>query len=344
MYSATTLIALLLAGSGLVSGHGIIKKVEVSGKTYPGALGPGSDPSNSPVRAVASGDPIDDVKSASMACGTSSKNAPLSAAVKAGDKVQVYWQAETGINWFHDVGPVQTYMASCTGDCKDFTPDASTNWFKISALGLKSDGTSWYQADMNTGAPMEVTIPSGLANGNYLFRQEVLALQNGNTLDKAEFYPNCVQMTVSGGSSSGSSPSPTTHFPGAYKDTDPGIKVDVYTPPLKYVMPGPAIANIAGGSSAPTSGGDSSSSPSSPSASASASDDAPAPTSSAPANAAPAPTATATASGTDAAPSPSSTSTKGSGQCKRKRSNKAKRNQKRALRAHAKRRMAEASY
>jgi len=340
MYSATTLIALLFAGSGLVSGHGIIKKLEVNGKTYPGALGPGSDPSNSPVRAVASGDPIDDETLPSMACGTSAKNAPLSAAVKAGDNVQVYWQAETGIDWFHNVGPMLTYMAKCTGDCKDFTPDGSTNWFKISEQGLKSDGTSWYQADMNNGSPATVTIPSGLSDGNYLFRHEIIALQNGQTKDKAEFYPNCVQMTVSGGAAANAnvSPSPTTHFPGAYKDTDPGILVNVYNPGFKYVMPGPAVASIAKGSSTPSSGGgDDSSSSAAPAPSAPAA-------SSAPANAAPSPTDAAPSSSADV-PAPSSTSTKGSGTCRRKRStSKAKRDQKRALRSHAKRRIAEVSY
>jgi hypothetical protein len=101
---SSTFIALLFAGAGLVSGHGIIKNVKINGKTYPGALGPGSDAANSPVRPVSSGDPIDDVNSSSMTCGTASKKAPISANVKVGDKVEITWQAETGINWFHNVG------------------------------------------------------------------------------------------------------------------------------------------------------------------------------------------------------------------------------------------------
>jgi len=328
MYSATTLIALLLAGSGLVSGHGIISKVQVGGKSYPGSLGPGSDASKSPVRKVSSGDPIDDVTLPSMACGTDSKAAPLSVAAKAGDKVDVFWMAETGINWFHLVGPVLSYMTKCPGDCKDFTPSASTEWFKVDEKGLKSDGT-WFQADMSDGSPTSLTLPSGLTNGNYLLRHEIIALQNGQTKDKAEFYPNCVQMTISGGASGDVSPSPTAHFPGAYKDTDAGILVNVYNPGFKYVMPGPAVASIAKGSSG---GGDSSPAPHS---------SAQAPAQSAPANAAPSPSDAAPTSSAPAA-APTSTSS-GNKQCKRGR--KAKRNQKRALRAHAKRRMAaEASY
>lgn len=321
MYSA--IFAILLAGSGLVSGHGIPKYVQVNGKTYPGATGPGADPSNSPVRAVSSGDPTDDVNSPNMLCGPDSKNAPVSAAVSPGDKVQVAWQAETGIAWFHNVGPVQTYMASCGGDCKDFTPSSSTQWFKISELGLKSDGKTWYQADMNNGSPLEVTIPSGLADGNYLFRQEILALQNGMTKDLAEFYPSCIQMKVSGGSNANANvtPSPAITFPGAYKDTDPGILVNVYNPGLKYVFPGPPLASIVKGSSG---GGDSN----------------PSPSSKAPANAAPTPSSTdAPSAPAPSAPAPSSTGTNSSGTCR-----KSKRSQKRALRVHAKRRIAEASY
>jgi len=331
---SSTFIAILLAGSGLVSGHGIIKTVKINGKTYPGATGPGADASNSPVRAVSSGDPIDDVTSPMMLCGRDSKSAPISASVKPGDNVEIAWQAETGINWFHNVGPVQTYMAKCTGDCKDFTPSSSTNWFKISALGLKSDGNTWYQADINNGAALSATIPSDLPSGNYLLRHEILALQNGQTKDQAEFYPNCVQMTVSGGSNLNANVnlSPTTTFPGAYKDTDAGILVNVYNPGFKYVMPGPAVANIAKGSS---SGGDDNSS---------SSDSMPVPTaSSAPANAAPTPTNPVEESSSMTAAAPTSTATKGS-QCKRKRSVESKRIQKKALRAHAKRRIAEASY
>jgi len=322
MYSS--IIAVLLAASGLVSGHGQIKSITINGKTYPGATGPGSDPSKSPVRAISSGDPIDDVTSPMMLCGRDSKQAPLSATVSPGDKVEVAWQAETGIAWFHNVGPVQTYMASCGGDCKDFTPSSSTKWFKISELGLKSDGKTWYQADMNNGASLSATIPSDLPNGDYLFRHEILALQNGMTKNLAEFYPNCVQMKVTGGSNANANtiPSPTATFPGAYTDTDAGILVNVYNPGLKYVFPGPQVADIAKGSSS-SGGSDPAPSPSSAPANA-------APTPSAPANSAPAPTSTGT----------NSTGSGSSRTCKRN----SKREQKRAMRMHQKRRMADASY
>jgi len=340
MHSTSTFFAILLAASSsFVSGHGIIKNVVINGKTYPGALGPGSDPSNSPVRAVASGDPIFDVTSSDMACGTNSQLAPISAVAAPGDTIQVSWQAETGINWFHNVGPTLAYMAKCSGDCKTYKPDGSTQWFKITAQGLKAgsdtsglSSTDWIQAEMNNGSPLPVTIPSDLSDGNYLLRHEIIALQNGQTKDKAEFYPNCIQMTISGGKNGNSDAAqnitPMTTFPGAYKDTDAGIFVDVYNPGLNYKMPGPAIANIAQGSSgsAPESG----SAPGS---------------SSAPANVAPTPTPVPSAASSSAAPVPTSSSTGNStSTCKKRRGNNSKRMEKRALRTHAKRRVVQVSY
>jgi hypothetical protein len=229
-----------------------------------------------------------------------------------------------------------SYMTKCNGDCKTYTPSNSTGWFKTSALGLKpgsSEATNWYQADMNNGSPLTVTIPSDLEAGNYLLRHEIIALQNGQTKDRAEFYPNCIQMTISGGSNgTNTTPSPTTTFPGAYKDTDPGILVNVYNPGLNYVMPGPAIANIAQGSS------------SNPSTNAT----------STPPTSTPTPTSTdSDASYTVSSPTPTtSTSTS---QCMKKRKVKVKRSttsasgnsmraQSRVSRAHAKKRMVASTY
>lgn len=98
------LFAILLTGASLVNAHGYIQTVKINGKSYPGASGPGSKPSQSPVRAVSTSDPVTDVTSSSIACGLDAKKAPVSAQVKPGDKVEVTWQGGTGIPWFHDVG------------------------------------------------------------------------------------------------------------------------------------------------------------------------------------------------------------------------------------------------
>lgn len=112
-----------------------------------------------------------------------------------------------------------SYMAKCSGDCASYTPDDSTEWFKIDEEG-ETDGT-WAQANLNSGAPANVTIPNGLAAGNYLLRHEIIALQNAQTEGGTEYYPGCIQMTITGDSTG--TPDTTVHFPGAYSATDPGI-------------------------------------------------------------------------------------------------------------------------
>jgi Auxiliary Activity family 9 (formerly GH61) len=108
-FTTLALFTIFLTGSNLVKAHGMIKFVEVDGVTYPGAAGPGSDPSNSPIRAVSVGEPIDDVNSLDMLCGWNSQKAPLSAKVKPSDAIKIGWQGETGIDWFHNVG-MSTYV------------------------------------------------------------------------------------------------------------------------------------------------------------------------------------------------------------------------------------------
>ena len=106
-------------------------------------------------------------------------------------------------------------MAKCDGDCSSFSPDASTEWFKIDEQGESTPGDSstWAQAKLNDGSPATVTVPEGLASGNYLVRHEIIALQNSVSQGGAEYYPSCLQVTV-GGDGTGE-PNTTVNFPGA---------------------------------------------------------------------------------------------------------------------------------
>lgn len=298
----STLLSLLSLG-GLVAAHGFPNGVSIDGVKYPGSSGTSANVATSPIRAINNtpndGAPIFDPTSADMACGIKSASVKTTAAAKPGSNIAVTWQGPTGINWFHDTGPILWYMAQCTGDCASFTPSASTQWFKIGQAGEKTPNTpgTWAQKDLNTGAAATISLPKGLANGGYLLRNEIIALQNGQTQGGAEYYPACIQLDISGGASS-MSPSPTTSFPGAYKETDAGVFGNFYNPGVVYQFPGPAVANIAGGPAGTGSGSSSSNST------------APAPSSGA-VNAAPAPSAPAAAPSV-AAPAPSS-------QCKKKR-------------------------
>lgn len=212
-----------LAFSSMVSAHGFVSSLAIGSTKYPGANGPSAS-SSSPMRKVASGDPVQDLTSQDVVCGRTAQLASSSATAKPGDLMQFWWVGESGGNWFHNTGPILTYMAACDGACTSFTPSSSTNWFKISELGEKVNGQpgTWVQADLLSGAPANVTLPSDLADGEYLVRHEIIALQNGQSVGGAELYPSCLQVTVSGGSQSGS-PSPTVKFPGEYTPQDAGL-------------------------------------------------------------------------------------------------------------------------
>ena len=95
------------------------------------------------------------------------------------------------------------------------------------------------------GDAFTIKLPENLTPGDYLIRHEIIALHLAVTEGGAEFYPSCTQVRV-GGSGSGQ-PNATVSFPGAYKDTDPGIfDPTVFNPGDDYVFPGPALSNLAG--------------------------------------------------------------------------------------------------
>lgn len=64
-----------------------------------------------------------------------------------------------------------------------------------------------------------------IAPGDYLLRAEVLALHVASSINQAQFYVSCYQITVSG---TGSATPSGVSFPGAYKNT---VSCSVHTKP-----------------------------------------------------------------------------------------------------------------
>lgn len=94
------------------------------------------------------------------------------------------------------------------------------DWFKIAEEGPTFSGGS---STWPMRASYTYSIPTCIANGDYLLRIEQLGIHNPGS--PPQFYISCAQVTVSGGS--GGSPSPTTKIPGHVKATDPGYTVNV---------------------------------------------------------------------------------------------------------------------
>jgi cellulase len=119
---------------------------------------------------------------------------------------------------------------------------SSLSWTKLWEDGW--DGKSWAVdkliAGSYTGKPGQhkMTLPK-LAPGDYILRPEINALHEGNRQGGAQFYMECVHVTV-GGSGSLTLPAGVT-FPGAYKATDPGVLFDIYSGFTSYPGVGPAV-------------------------------------------------------------------------------------------------------
>lgn len=87
-------------------------------------------------------------------------------------------------------------------------------------------------------------------------------LHTAVALNGAEHYTACAQLTVTAGPKSVTSLPATgsVSLPGAYKNTDPGLKFDAYDPFTSYPFPGPLVTDLSSppssSSSSSTSDGD----------------------------------------------------------------------------------------
>jgi len=226
-----------------VSAHGGVLSYNIGGVYYQG-FRPYVTPvgQSSIQRQWATFDPITDPSSSILACNNpgDAPGTQLSATVAAGSKVVAYWN----VPWAHNVGPVMTYMAKCPGSSCSGVAGSSLSWFKIDQAGLIS-GTyasgTWGQGQLiANNNSWTSTIPKSLAPGAYLFRNELLAI---HTTNQPQFYPECAQLTVTGSGSASPPASYLVKFPGAYKASDPGVTIDIYSHPnfTNYTIPGPAV-------------------------------------------------------------------------------------------------------
>ncbi|PVI02361.1 lytic polysaccharide monooxygenase [Periconia macrospinosa] len=227
----TSSLALAAAASS-ASAHTIF--VSLNG----GAVGDG-------VRVPSYDGPITDVSSNDIACNGGPNPTTKTSTVinvQAGSTAKLTWR-HTLTSGSGDVidsshkGPVMAYMKK-VGDAKTDS-GVGSGWFKIAQDGLDSSGKWGVDRLIANGGIQTITIPQCIAPGQYLLRGELIALHSASSANGAQFYMECAQINVQGGSAS-KTPSAVS-LPGAYKSSDPGILFNLYNGAKTYTAPGPAV-------------------------------------------------------------------------------------------------------
>lgn len=222
----------LSALAAVASGHSTFQRIVAGGTTY--GLGVG-------IRLPAYNGPINDVLSNDIACnGGPNPTTPSSQIINvvAGETVQAVWRhsANLVIDASHK-GPVMAYLKKVDNALTD--TGIGGGWFKIEEAGFNAATNTWAVDDLIAAdGYQKIRIPSCIPNGQYLLRAELVALHGAGSSQGAQFYMECAQINVTGGSGTGT-PS-TVSLPGAYSPTDPGILIGIYYPVVtSYTIPGP---------------------------------------------------------------------------------------------------------
>ncbi|TLD09432.1 uncharacterized protein PgNI_07727 [Pyricularia grisea] len=243
-------LATVAACVSAVQAHAIFQKVSVNGKDMGQLTG---------IRAPSNNNPVMDVNSNSLTCGTPGTTSSAVIDVPSGARVGAYYGhiiggAQIPNDPDHPIaashkGPIQVYLAK-VDNAASANPN-SADWFKIDSVGFDSGSKKWAVDTLIQNQGWHYfNLPSCVAPGQYLMRVELLALHSASRQNQFQFYSSCAQINVSG--SGGFSPSQTVKFPGAYTATDRGILVNIYGANGAtdmsgsggvYYPPGPAVIN-----------------------------------------------------------------------------------------------------
>lgn len=216
--STTMKVLMSILTASLASAHTIFSSLEVGGINQ--GVGNG-------VRVPSYNGPIEDVTSNSIACnGPPNPTTPSSKVitVQAGSTMTAVWRymlsttgsAPADVMDISHKGPTLAYLKKVS----DATTDTGVGggWFKIQQDGL-SNGVWGTEKVINGQGKHQIKIPECIAPGQYLLRAEMIALHGAGNYPGAQFYTECAQINVVGGTGS-KTPSNTVSFPGAYKVSD----------------------------------------------------------------------------------------------------------------------------
>ena len=237
-------VAALTALASHVAAHGYIDQIKV-GSTYYQGYNPTTFPYMNPIPQVA-GWTINDgsegfispsqYATPDIICHTAATPGQAHITVAAGSQVEFLWTPWPDTH----LGPVITYLANCNGACES-VDKTTLDFVKFDASGLVTPGDPGTWATQNLIAQNNtwtVTIPSSLAPGNYVLRNEIIALHSAGSANGAQNYPQCINFAITG---SGTAKPAGTLGESLYHETDPGILFNIYQQNNNYTIPGPAL-------------------------------------------------------------------------------------------------------
>ncbi|RMZ68497.1 Glycoside hydrolase family 61 [Pyrenophora seminiperda CCB06] len=249
MPSAITLTAILSAAS-TVSAHGWIDEWTISGQSHTGynpTTAPWVPEQNTiawPAWNTDSG-PVfsSQLQSPDVICSTNATNAKIyGAPINAGSTIGLHWT-----NWAESHhGPIITYLAACNGDCTTVNKH-QLQWFKIAERGQISLGAGegkagiWAADELRAAnGAWSVTIPSSLKAGNYVLRNEIIALHSAHIVGGAQLYPQCANIRIMG---RGTAVPAGVVGTALYAADEPGILHNIWNDETgpSYQIPGPKL-------------------------------------------------------------------------------------------------------
>ncbi|KAJ3051173.1 hypothetical protein HK097_007854 [Rhizophlyctis rosea] len=161
----------------------------------------------------------------------------------AGSKMTVQWSQLSSAH----PGPFVVYASK-----KLSSP---ITWTKIYYEGYNADSKLWaHDRAIANNHKFDFTIPKEMADGDYIFRIEHIALHVAGTPGGVQLYGGCADVRIKNGG--GTWADQGIAFPGNYQLNSPGLLVEWWRAqqnPSYYIEPSPAAYNFGSGGSPATS-------------------------------------------------------------------------------------------
>jgi cellulase len=282
----TITTALVAALTGTATGHTLVEKWTIGGKTYDGfQRGSKGDPGNkSPAWWTNQGwgyTPVkgNDLNNPNIIAHIDADPSPYTAKAPAGSQATFKWAHKydgvcDGVNGAKEVGWdcshhgfTATYLAPCNSDCAK-VDKTKLEFFKIDEKGLLGyPGGRFNEGGSLKGAPgywgtdvifyndkndntYTITIPKDIPSGNYVMRTEVMSFHNSNRgqFDELQFWPQAFNIEITGGDDSAKMPAGVKGME-LYSRDDELLNWDLYNHPADKLFPnasGPPMYNASG--------------------------------------------------------------------------------------------------